>query len=130
MKRLFLLLAAIVTFAVGAVAQSATEAVEGTVRDAHDGQPVIGATIKVDGTSAGAVTDVEGKFALKVPSSAKTITVSSLGYTTLQVRITPKMVISLEPSAQTFKEVVVTGYGVTRKAAFTGAASVDRKSVV
>lgn len=130
MKRLFLLLAAIVTFAVGAVAQSATEAVEGTVRDAHDGQPVIGATIKVDGTSAGAVTDVEGKFALKVPSSAKTITVSSLGYTTLQVRITPKMVISLEPSAQTFKEVVVTGYGVTRKAAFTGAASVVDGSVI
>lgn len=117
-------------FVVSIVAQTGNMTVNGTVIDITDDQPVIGATIKVDGTSVSAVTDIDGKFSVVCPASATTITVSSLGMATKQVRISRNMVIELEPAAQTFREVVVTGYGTTKKAAFTGAASIVDGDVI
>ncbi len=122
MKKLFLLLVAVITFSLSAMAQSQT--VRGTVVSAENGDPLIGATVLGVGTKTGTATDVDGRFTLTLPASVKKIQVSYVSMLTREVDIIPgDMTIELE-NANTLDEVVVTGYGVQRKAAFTGAASV------
>ena len=134
MKKLFLLLTALVV-AVGTLAAQ-NRTVSGTVISAADGDPLIGATVMGVGTKIGTATDIDGKFTLSLPESVTKIQVSYISMKTVEVAITPgQMIISME-NANTLDEVVVTGYGVQRKAAFTGAASVldgeviDKKSDV
>lgn len=134
MKKLFLLLTALVV-AVGTLAAQ-NRTVSGTVISAADGEPLIGATVMGVGTKIGTATDIDGKFTLSLPESVTKIQVSYISMKTVEVAITPgQMMISME-NANTLDEVVVTGYGVQRKAAFTGAASVldgeviDKKSDV
>ena len=134
MKKLFLLLTALVV-AVGTLAAQ-NRTVSGTVTSAADGDPLIGATVMGVGTKIGTATDINGKFSLSLPESVTKIQVSYISMKTVEVTITPgEMLIAME-NANTLDEVVVTGYGVQRKAAFTGAASVldgeaiDKKSDV
>ena len=96
--------------------------VKGTVTSADDGEPVIGASIRVEGTKTGTVTDVDGNFQLNAPAGS-TLVVSYLGMETQRVKASPSMAITLKVDSKSLDEVIVTGYGVTRKAAFTGAAS-------
>ncbi|WP_289758096.1 TonB-dependent receptor [uncultured Duncaniella sp.] len=121
MKKLFLLLAALITtFAV--MAQNQT--VNGTVTSAENGEPLIGATVMGVGTKIGTSTDIDGNFTLTLPSTVTKLQVSYVSMKTTDVTIVPgHLNIALE-NANTLGEVVVTGYGVQRKAAFTGAASV------
>ena len=122
MKKLFLLLVAVITLSLSGAAQNRT--VSGTVVAAENGDPLIGATVMGVGTSIGTATDIDGKFTLSLPASVKLIHVSYVSMKTVEVPITEgHMTIALE-NANTLNEVVVTGYGVQRKAAFTGAASV------
>lgn len=76
MKKLFLLLTAIVTFAVCA-AQNRTY--HGTVVSASDQEPLVGATVKPVGGSNGVVTNIDGRFTITVPASIKEVTVSYVG---------------------------------------------------
>ena len=103
---------------------SAQTQVTGSVIYAEDGEPVIGASVVVKGTTAGAVTDIDGNFTLEAPSNAKILVVSYVGMTTQEVKVASHVVVKLESDTQHIEEVVVTGYGVTKKAAFTGAAQV------
>ena len=65
--------------------------VRGTVTD-ENGEPVIGASVVVKGTTVGTVTDMDGKFALpEVPSSAKTLMISYIGMVTQEVAIAPNL---------------------------------------
>lgn len=96
--------------------------VNGTVTSSDDGSPIIGASIKVVGTNTGTVTDADGNFTLTVPANAK-IQVNYIGMVGQTLTASPNMQIVLKPESQQIDEVVVTGYGVTRKQAFTGAAS-------
>lgn len=100
--------------------------VSGTVISEEDNLPVIGASVLVKGTNLGAITDIEGKFnILNVPSSAKSLVVSYVGMTSQEVKISSKpVVVYLKSDSKLLDEVVITGYGVTRKAAFTGSAQV------
>ena len=131
MKKLFLLLMMVAAIAVGASAQ--TVSVRGVVVTADD-EPVVGATVKAKGTSIGTQTDIDGNFRLTVPADVKRLTVSYVGMFPVEVAVKPEVRIVMENDEQMLDEVVVTGYGSTRKAAFTGAASVvdgdvvDRKS--
>lgn len=103
----------------------------GKVLSQTDGEPVIGASVRVAGTNVGTVTDVNGNFSLTVPAGGKELKVSYVGMDDKTVRIQgTNMTIMLTDNEQSLSEVVVTGYGVTRKAAFTGAASTLSKDVV
>lgn len=108
---------------IGLVAAQTRE-VTGTVISSEDAMPVIGASVVVKGTTTGTVTDYDGKFTLNVPTSVKTLLISYIGMETQEVAITQNMKVSLSSDTQTLEEVVVTGYGVMKKAAFTGAAQV------
>ena len=96
------------------------------------GEPVIGASVKVVGTTNGAVTDLDGNFALtNVPKNA-TVEISYIGYTTQKVSVAGKsdLKVTLQEDNKALDEVVVVGYGVQRKSDVTGAlAHLDSKDL-
>ncbi len=103
----------------------------GKVVSHDDGEPVIGATVRVAGTNVATVTDADGRFSLTLPSGVKELKVSYIGMLDKTVRADGNnKIIRLMPNENTIDEVVVTGYGVTRKAAFTGAAAMVSKDLV
>ncbi len=104
--------------------------VTGTVTDSKDGNPVVGASVVAKGSRTGTSTDAEGKFRLTVASSVKTLVVSSVGYVNIDVDITGKSTVTISLSAEAggLSEVVVTGYGSSKKKDLTGSiASVKAK---
>jgi len=89
--------------------------VTGTVTSNEDGSAIAGVTVKVkEVPNLGTTTTADGKFSLSVPTNAKKLTFSFLGFTTTEVTITSTNVVnvSLKNDAQTLGEVVVTGVGV------------------
>lgn len=88
--------------------------ISGTVVTAEDGEPVIGATVKIVGTNQGTATDIDGHFTLNVPKGGK-LQVSYMGMITQTVTAKPKMTISLQSDDKMLDEVIVTGYGSARK---------------
>ncbi len=88
------------------------------------GEPVIGANVVVKGTTNGTITDMEGRFALKVPANA-IIQISFVGYNTKEVSpdFQKEMTITMEDNSQLLEEVVVVGYGTMRKRDVTGSIS-------
>ena len=102
-----------------------TQKVTGVVISEEDGQPVVGASVLVKGTTLGTITDVDGNFNLSnVPSSAKTLQISYIGMQTQEVAIKPKLKIVLKSDTEVLDEVIVTAYGTSTKGTFTGSASV------
>lgn len=107
-----------------AVAQSQQKTVKGNVVD-ESGEPMIGVTISVDGkSSVGAVTDINGNFTITTNSNAK-LKLSYVGYLTQTVSASaqPIKVTMKEDHAQ-LEEVVVVGFGSTKKESLTGAVAV------
>jgi len=101
---------------VGAFAQIK---VKGHVKDAQ-GEPVIGATVRVVGQSAGgAISDFNGDFTLEAKQGAQ-LTVSYVGYQPTTVTAAPNVVITLQDDAQVLENVVVIGYGRAKKSDLTG----------
>ena len=92
--------------------------VKGHVKDSA-GEPIIGAAVRVNGQSGGAVTDIDGNFSIKADKGA-TVTVSYVGYEQAQASVSNNMVITLQEDNQSLKEVVVIGYGVAKKSDLTG----------
>ena len=99
--------------------------VQGLVKDAT-GEGVIGASIRVVGTSIGTVTDFDGNFELQNVPSGAMLQVSSIGYITQEVVAAPQMVIELQDNTTTLNEVVVIGYGVAKKSDLTGSVTALR----
>jgi TonB-linked SusC/RagA family outer membrane protein len=93
--------------------------VRGTVVD-EDGEPVIGATIRIQGTTQGTVTDIDGVFTLSTPAGS-TLLISAVGFTTQETAASATMHITLRPDIGLLDELVVVGYGVQRRANLTGA---------
>lgn len=104
--------------------------VTGTVKSSSDGTPVIGASVVVKGSTGGTATDAKGNFRLSVPSSAQTLTISAVGFTTQDVAISGGPVnVSLVESNAALNEVVVIGYGTARRKDLTGSfATVSSKN--
>ena len=93
-----------------------TQTVTGVVISEEDGQPVIGASVRVENTQLGAITDVDGKFQIaNVPSSAKTLVVSYIGLQTQTVMIKPNLQVMMKADSELLDEVVVVGYGSAKK---------------
>lgn len=122
MKKLFLLLTAIITLSFTGVAQQRT--VRGVVFSAENGETLIGATVMGVGTTIGTATDMDGHFAITLPDRVKKLQVSYVGMVTKEVEITgQEMVIELE-SANVLDEVIAVAFGTEKKSAFTGSAAV------
>ena len=119
-KRLFMVLAGLFIAINAMLAQTN---VRGTVVSSEDGEPVIGATIKVVGTKDGTVSDADGRFRIDLPKGKHILRVSYVGMETKEVIVRNENVkIALQPEANTIDEVMVVAYGKTKRSAFTGAA--------
>ena len=105
-------------FPLGALAQSL---IKGTVKDVS-GDPIIGASVKVQGSKSGVITDFDGNFSVQADNNA-TLVISYIGYTTETVKVAGKnnLSITLREDAQTLNDIVVIGYGVQKKSDLTGA---------
>ena len=130
MKRKLMLLMTCLFIGIGLVNAQVSK-VTGVVTSYEDGLPVVGASVLVKGTTVGTVTDIDGNFTLNnVPSSARTLVVSFIGMKSQEVAIKEVVKVVLHSDTEVLDEVVVTGYGVQKKASFTGAAAiVDDKAI-
>lgn len=97
----------------------------GKVTDSNTGEPLIGATIMVKGTTIGVTTSIEGTYTINVPDNSATLVFSYVGYTTQEIPVSGRATINiaLMPILTGLEEVVVVGYGTTTKATLTGAVS-------
>jgi TonB-linked SusC/RagA family outer membrane protein len=104
--------------------------VKGTVLD-ENGEPLVGATVKVPGTQNGAVTDLDGHFSVSVPANVGQVKVSYLGYKEYSAKVgAGNLSVHLTPDNKSISEVVVVGYGTQKKANLTGSvASVSSKEI-
>lgn len=112
----------------------AQRVVEGTVRDAKSGETLIGVTVQIKGTSAGTITDINGKYHLKTEQLTPTsvIEYSYIGYTSVERVLGTQTIIDITMSeSQTMlDEVVVIGYGTTKMRNVLGAvAKVDNTAI-
>lgn len=124
-----LLLVMLLSGFTGVNAQS--RAVSGTVIG-ENGDPIIGATIALKGTSTGTITDIDGNFHMNVPSTQAVLVVSYVGYKKEEVKVGNKtqLRITLAEDATMLQEMVVVGYGVQRRETITGSvATVDTKDL-
>ena len=119
-KRLTMFLATMVLCVGSVLAQTK---VAGTVLSQEDGQPIIGAAIKVVGTTTGVLTDVNGRFSVVMPEGKDQLEVTYLGYESKTVKAKNGMRIFLQSDAQALDEVIVVAYGTQKKSSFTGSAS-------
>ena len=104
-------------FPLGAMAQGI---VKGTVND-EAGEPIIGATVKVQGTQKGSITDFNGNFSVEAASNA-TLEVSYVGYVTQKVKVggQSNITVTMKEDAQMLNDIVVVGYGTMKKSDITG----------
>lgn len=120
MKRILIICLGFILCAAAAFAQ--TRNIRGTVLDANDRMPVIGASVVVADDSGktltGASTDIDGKFSIDIPQGTDVVTVSFLGYETEKVNVAGKsdVRVLLSPATEELDAIVVTALGMTREA--------------
>ena len=106
--------------------------VSGIVTSSEDGEPVIGATVKVVGSqTAGTVTDIEGRFSLSVSKPGVELEFSSIGLVSKRVKASENMAVVLQVDSHILEQVVITGYGSAKKlgSVVGSIASVDKKKL-
>ncbi|NET37731.1 MAG: TonB-dependent receptor plug domain-containing protein, partial [Cyanothece sp. SIO1E1] len=118
------LIAACMLFGVQlSIAQSTT--IRGIIAD-RQGDPLIGATILVKGTTTGSITDVDGTYSIAVANTPATLVFSYTGYSTQEVQVTSATTtldVTMEESVGVLDEVIVVAYGTAKKGSFTGSAT-------
>ena len=124
MERRILMLSACIQFAsICAFAQ--VSQVSGVVTAEDDGQPITGASIRIEGTKLGTVTDVDGHFHLSnLPASAHTLVVNYMGMQQRRLTIKPNMKIVLQSDSRDLDDVIVVAFGKQKRESFTGSAGV------
>ncbi|MGI6233390.1 MAG: SusC/RagA family TonB-linked outer membrane protein [Prevotella sp.] len=102
--------------------------VKGTVTT-QDGEPIIGAAIRVVGTNTGTVTDVDGNFSLDASANAK-LQITYIGMQSQTLRATSNMKVVMVPDNNTLDDVVVVAYGTAKRQSITGAVTaIDSKDI-
>ena len=94
-------------------------AVSGTIVDAANGDPIIGANIIVKGPTTGTVSDFDGNFNLSAPEGA-VIQFSYMGYKSVELPAQASMIVKLSEDSEQLEELVVVGYGTVKKNDATG----------
>ncbi|MEZ4773236.1 MAG: TonB-dependent receptor [Bacteroidia bacterium] len=104
----------------------AQQTVKGVVNASETGEPLVGATVLVQGTQNGVLTDNAGAFSIAVPDANSTLIVSYLGYARQEIVLNGQsnITISMVSDQSTLDEVVVVGYATQKKVNLTGAVSV------
>ena len=102
-----------------AMAQSSK--ISGIVVSSEDNEPIVGASIMVEGTKTGTITDIDGRFTLNVAEGVK-LQISYIGMKTTVVKAKKNMVVKMESDSEVLGEVVVTGMQRVDKRLFSGAA--------
>ena len=120
-ERLTMLMVSLFLFMGTALAQTK---VSGTVLSQEDGQPIIGAAVKVVGTSTGMLTDVNGRFNVTLPAGKDQLEITYLGFEGKTVKAKNGMRVFLKTDAAALDEVIVVAYGTAKKSSFTGSAAV------
>jgi len=126
--RVFMMILFCVCFAGWGYAQSKT--ITGKITETN-GDAIIGASIKINGTGSGTITDVNGNFTLTVREKAL-LDISSVGFKTKRITVGAdnSYAITLDEDVQGLDEVIVVGYGTQKKATLTGAvAAVNNKEI-
>ena len=128
MRKLTFLLACLFLVGIGLV-NAQSKSISGNVFSADDGQPVIGATVMVKGTTVGTITDTDGKFKINVPGNGKSLLISFVGMKTQEVEAKNNMTVRLEADTRQMDEVVVvaTALGIKRQEREVGYAATTIK---
>ena len=108
MKKKFYLL--LISFFIIQLSFAQNNTIKGTVVDKVN-QPIVGATVRVDGTSHGSVTDMNGEFTIKDVSPGATVSFSFVGMKTKKIKASSDMKVTLEDDMQNLEDIVVIGYG-------------------
>ena len=113
MKQVYLALLLVLCVAGTALAQ---RTITGTIKDSND-EPLIGASVLVEGTTTGAITDISGNYTITVPDGSSRLVISYTGYTQQEVEIGASNIlnITLQESSTLLSEVVVTALGIERE---------------
>src|SRR4051812_6049196 len=122
MRKILLLTLSMLMLSMQLLAQNRT--IKGRVMDEKN-TPVANATVVATGTTKGTVTNSEGEFSLTVPSNAKSLTITGVGYTEQQVRLRSgeSVSVNLKIDNSTLESVVITGYSREKRSQFAGAAT-------
>ncbi len=108
---------------------ASAQSADGTVLDAS-GEPLIGVSVMVKGTSLGSITDLDGHFTIKDVKKGSTLVVSYIGFVTQEVKTGSNLVVKLQEDNAVLNEVVVIGYQTIKRKDLTGAvASVNGKEI-
>ena len=128
MRKLTFLLSCLFLIGIGLV-NAQSKSISGNVFSADDGQPVIGATVMVKGTTVGTITDTDGKFKINLPGNAKTLIFTYVGMKTIEVEAKINMIVKLESDTRQMEEVVVvaTALGIKRQEREVGYAATTIK---
>lgn len=121
MKKVIMFLIALVMVA---TASAQMRTVTGTVLNADDGEPLVGASVIPVGGGNGIATDIDGKFTIKIPQTVKAIRVSYVGMVTQEVPVTEAPMTIRLANGNQLDDVMVVAFGTTTKQAFTGSAAV------
>lgn len=121
MRKLFFMMMAVLACSFSALAQ--TNTFKGTVVDAANDEPLVGATVQAVGSKQATVTDLDGNFSLTVPASVKQIKVSYVGYSPMIVALKNNMTVMLQSATENLDDLVVVAYGTQKKSSITGAIS-------
>lgn len=125
MKKRLLLILSCLLLSVGYIAAQTTK-ITGTVVD-DLGEPAIGVSVVVKGTTIGTITDADGSFSINLPDGKKTLVFSLIGMKAKEEEAKNGMRVVLEQNAQAMNEVVVTAMGITREKKALGYAVADVK---
>mgnify|MGYP002624032005 CR=1 FL=1 len=119
MKRIFLLLMCLCTYAITMMGQT----VSGVVTSADDGEPLIGVTVKVKGTQAATITDIDGRYQIAAKNGDH-LQFSYVGFVENDVVVHGATLdVTMSPDDNGLNEVVVVGYGQAKRITLTGAVS-------
>lgn len=121
MKHKLLKMFMVCFFCTASMAFAQNKTVTGRVTSKDDGLPIPGVTVKIKGSTKGAITNTTGRYTISAPAGS-TLVFSFIGYTTAEVPAADVVDIALASSSKALTEVVVVGYGTTTKQAFTGTA--------
>ena len=131
MKRKINFLLALLLFGVSLFSAQQNLSVSGVVTDADDGNPLVGVSVQIKGTTTGTITDLNGRYSLKADQGS-TLIFTYIGMESQQIVVKGNVInVKLKSDTKVLDEVVAVGYGSSRKKDISGSvASVNREEMM